>query len=238
MGIVIVALGAALIVSQRRRLGLQLTWAQRLLAAQEEERARVAREVHDDALQRVAMIRHELDGLRLSGLGPGDPEGAHRLSAISGEVADLGVMLRTVAHALHPSMLHETGLAHALEVLAGDFQRREGLQVDRDLQQDGTRVSPEAAIAAYRIAQEALRNVVRHAQTRRATMHLAVSGPAVVLRIRDDGAGFVTANGRSSGGLGLTAMRERATSAGGTVTLSSSPGAGTTVEAVFPLAGA
>ena len=235
VGIVVVALGAALVVAQRRRTGLQRNYAQRLLAAQEEERARVAREVHDDALQRVAMIRHELDGLRLSGLGPGDPEGAHRLGAIATEVADLGVMLRSVAHQLHPSMLGETGLANALEVMAAEFQRLEGLEVELDLQPDAGRVSADAAIAVYRIAQEALRNVIRHARVRRATLRLTSSGQSLVARIHDGGVGFTVADRPGNTGLGLIAMRERAGSAGGSVTVTSAPGAGTTVEAVFPL---
>jgi signal transduction histidine kinase len=235
VGVAVVALGAALILAQRRRRALQLSYAQRLLTAQEEERARVAREVHDDALQRVAMIRHEVETLRRSGAAAGEPDTAKRLDAIAGEIADLAITLRGVAHTLHPSLIGEVGLPRALHALAGDFQRADGLAVQLDISDENITLPPAAGLALYRITQEALRNVVKHAGRLEAAVTLLARDGQVVLTIRDTGVGFEPASYRDQAGLGLTAMRERAGLARGTMSLSSSPGHGTTIQVVVPV---
>jgi signal transduction histidine kinase len=231
VGIVVVALGAALILAQRRRLAMQVDFARRLLAAQEDERARIAREVHDDALQRVALIRHELDDLAGAPAATGDT--ARHARAIAAELEDLGVMLRAVAHQLHPSLVEQVGLARALEALAGEIQRTAGIEVDLAVPAANVALRPEVALAAYRIGQEALRNAVKHAGTRRAVVELETTPTTVVLRVRDEGCGL-PADERRERGLGLRAMRERAELVRGRLTVTSQPGRGTTVEAVLP----
>ena len=119
VAIVLAAFIVALVITQKRRLAQERVNAQRVLAAQEEERARVARELHDDALQRIAMIRHELG----EAAQHGGPEMARRIDGISGELQDLGVVLRTAAHQLHPSVVEKAGLARALAALAEEFGR-------------------------------------------------------------------------------------------------------------------
>ena len=211
---------------------MQVDFARRLLAAQEDERARIAREVHDDALQRVALIRHELDDL--AGSLPAAGGGTDRRArAIAAELEDLGVMLRAVAHQLHPSLVEQVGLARALEALAGETQRTAGIEVDLAVPVANVALRPEVGLAAYRIAQEALRNAVKHAGTRRAVVELETTPTTVVLRVRDDGCGL-PADDRRERGLGLRAMRERAELVRGRLTVTSQPGRGTTVEAVLP----
>jgi len=210
---------------------MQVDFARRLLAAQEDERARIAREVHDDALQRVALIRHELDDLAGAPAATGDT--GRRARAIGAELEDLGVMLRAVAHQLHPSLVEQVGLARALEALAGETQRTAGIEVDLAVPAANVALRPEVGLAAYRIAQEALRNSVKHAGTRRAVVELETTPTTVVLRVRDEGCGL-SADERRERGLGLRAMRERAELVRGRLTVTSQPGRGTTVEAVLP----
>ena len=234
VGILVVAFGAAVVIAQRRRLALEREHARRVLEAQEAERARVARELHDDALQRVAMIRNEVDGLAAS--VPTLAPDAHvlRLGAVAAEIEDLGVTLRNAAHQLHPSIVEKVGLARALESLAAEFERTAGLRVSVTVAPDGVQLSPEASVSAYRIAQEALRNVVKHARVASATVSLSARDGAVILRVSDAGAGFEPGAKRSAAGLGLIAMQQRAELIHGHLSVTSHPGAGTTVRALFP----
>ena len=231
----VVAFTAALVIAQRRRLRLQRDYAQQILSAQEEERAWVARELHDDLLQRVAMVRHELDALWAPLAQHAGPQESHRLRALNGELTDLGEALRSVAHRLHPTIVDQLGLSRALEALAQEF-RRGGLDV-RISVPDIASIPSGVALTAYRIVQEALRNVVKHAGVTNAAVDVAVNPDAVVLRISDEGKGFAPGtNGRA--GIGLASMRERAALVRGTLSVTSRPGSGTTVEATLPLGAA
>ena len=230
VAIVLAALLAALVISQRRRLALERAHTQRLLAAQEEERARVARELHDDALQRVMLLRHELEDLAPR-VGA---EAAHRLEGVSGELEDLGTVLRTAAHQLHPSAVEKAGLVRALGALAAEYERGGGLAVRLALPPPVLPVAPGVAVAVYRIAQEALRNVVRHSGAGEAELTLEARGGTLVLRVADAGHGFEPSAGQSEHGLGLIAMRQRAEALAGTLTVAARPGGGTVVTATFP----
>jgi signal transduction histidine kinase len=233
VAIVVAAFLVALVLSQRRRLAEERAHAQRVLAAQEEERARVARELHDDALQRVALVRHEIADAALRAA----PELAHRLGGIAGELEDLGVVLRTAAHQLHPSIVEKAGLPRALGALGEEFGRAAGLTVRVRVPPGAIACAPAAGLAVYRIAQEALRNVVRHAGVPAAELSLEATPQALVLRIADEGRGFEAERGRASDGLGLVAMRQRAEGAGGRLTVEARPGGGTVVTATIPAEG-
>ena len=232
VAVLLAAFLAALLLSQRRRLALERAHAQRILTAQEEERSRVARELHDDALQRIAVIRHELDEIgRLA-----DPELGLRVGGVVGEIEDLGTVLRTAAHQLHPSVVEKAGLVRALGDLAVEFGRSAGLDVRFALPPADLVVAPGIGVAAYRIAQEALRNVARHAGVPRAELMLEAHDGALTLRVSDAGEGLGDYNDRRENGLGLIAMRQRAEALGGHVAVTARPGGGTVVSAVFPLA--
>ena len=228
--IVLGAFVTALVISQRRRLAQEREHSQRLLAAQEEERSRVARELHDDALQRLAVLRHELEQIALLA----GPEAVHRISGVSGELEDLGTVLRTAAHQLHPSVVEKAGLVRALGALAEEFGRTAGLEVLLVLPTTDVRTATAPGIAAYRIAQESLRNVVRHAGVKQATLALEVHDGTLTLSVSDAGTGFPTAAARAADGLGLIAMRQRAVTAGGHLTIAARPGGGTVVTATLP----
>jgi signal transduction histidine kinase len=179
----------------------------------------------------VALIRNELEHLwtPLSSLASADD--AKKLHSVNAELMDLGVTLRAVAQRLHPTIVEQLGLPRALQALGDEF-RRKGLAVDVDLCNGELGIAAPVAHAAYRITQEALRNVQRHAGIGAARVQLEAGGQAVVLRVSDRGKGFQP--GRNGRGLGLHGMRERAQQAGGALTMVSRPGEGTTIEAILP----
>jgi signal transduction histidine kinase len=232
--VILTAFAAALIIYQRRFMQMHRAFADNLLAAHEEERAWVAREVHDDALQRVAMLVHELDEWPGSVKANGT---ADRVSALREEIEDLGVMLRRVAHRMHPALIDHAGLVPALQALAVDVSRSSGLRVDVTDESQGEGATPlprEHAILVYRIAQEALRNVVKHASVSHCRMYVAVGPTGVELQVTDQGKGFVADDSARGRGLGLISMAERARLADGRLEISSRPGAGTGIRALIP----
>ena len=219
-------------IHQRRYLRLHRDYAGQLLATQDKERAWVAREVHDDALQRLVLLRHECE--RIAGIQPPLPEAQQRaLNAISQELDDLGVFLRELAHRLHPALLDQGGLCAALADLASEVERSGGPAVHLLLPDQAPPVDAAAALAIYRIAQEALRNVAQHAGAEEAHLVLAAVEEGCELEISDRGRGFDTEGPRAGPGLGLVSMRERASLAGGRLTIASRPGMGTVVRVRF-----
>ena len=235
LAVILTAFAAALIIYQRRFLQMHRTFADNLLAAHEEERAWVAREVHDDALQRVAMLVHELDEWP-NGAAPSNST-ADRVAALREEIEDLGVMLRRVAHRMHPALIDHAGLVPALHALAVDVTRSSGIRVEvTDESQDGASPPPstEHALLVYRIAQEALRNVVKHANVSQCQMYISVTPATIELRVTDQGKGFVADDSARGRGLGLISMAERARLADGKLEVVSRPAGGTGVRAIIP----
>jgi signal transduction histidine kinase len=231
--VILTAFASSLIIYQRRFLKAHRTFADNLLAAHEEERAWVAREVHDDALQRVAMLVHELDEWRAP-TNTSQPQ--ERVTALREEIEDLGVMLRRVAHRMHPALIDHAGLIPALQALAVDVTRASGVRVDvtDETLGDGAPPPREHALLVYRIAQEALRNIVKHAGVTHCTMRIAVSASDIDLRVIDEGKGFVADDSARGRGLGLISMAERARLADGRLEVWSRPGQGAMVRAVIP----
>ncbi len=235
MAIVLVAFGAALVIAQRRRVEMRQDYAHRILRAHEAERAWIAGELHDDALQRVALIRRELDGLWSAVARVASPDEQHHLKALSAELLDLGVTLRNLAQRLHPAVVDQLGLVRALAALTEEMGRTHGLAVTLAAPENGAPVHGPVAHAAYRIVQEALRNVARHAGVLAADVSLYLGRDSLILRVRDSGHGFPADSPSTRTGLGIVAMRERAAYVGGRLELHATP-AGTTVEAQLPLA--
>ena len=216
LAVILTAFAAALIIYQRRFLQMHRTFADNLLAAHEEERAWVAREVHDDALQRVAMLVHELD--EWPGVAAPTNTTSERVAALREEIEDLGVMLRRVAHRMHPALIDHAGLVPALHALAVDVTRASGIRVEVTDESHGDGASPpstEHALLVYRIAQEALRNVVKHASVSQCRDVHRVAPASIELRVTDQGKGFVADDSARGRGLGLISMAERARLADG-----------------------
>jgi signal transduction histidine kinase len=235
LGVILFALGAAIVIYQRRFLALHRTYATTMLRAQEDERAWVAREVHDDALQRVALVVHELHDWSAEGPVVAERQ-QQRVDALRQEIEDLAVMLRRVAHRLHPALIDQAGLIPALQGLTNDVSRASGLSVEASLP-NGTvpSLSRDHALLVYRIAQEALRNVAKHSGVKQARLVVAYTPEWIELTVSDQGRGFVTDDTARGRGLGLISMGERARLAGGALEIWSQPGSGTTIRVTVPL---
>lgn len=222
-----------MVTAQRRLVALHRSYLQRLVKAHEEERSRVAREVHDDAVQRLVVVGRELDLYR-----DADPEMSelkrHRLTGIHGEVEDLADALRQLAHRLHPAALEHSGLNLALTQLAEETYRLHQLRVELHLPEQELDLDSGGRLALFRIAQEALRNVVRHANTDSAAVAVRSTADHVELFVQDAGDGFNRDATRRSG-IGLVGIEERAHLAGGRAEIESLPGKGTRVTARIPL---
>jgi two-component system sensor histidine kinase UhpB len=202
-----------------------------IINAQEEERRRISRELHDDTAQALTSLL-----LYARALEEGDPPPAVReaLAELREEVARSLEGVRRLARELRPSALDDLGLVAALEGYAQEFARRTGLDVRFDPACGGDRLAAPVELVLYRIAQEALTNAAKHAGAGRVEMTLVREPGAVSLIVRDDGRGFDPAR-LPSGGMGLFSMRERAELAGGTLTVVSAPGAGTTIAVRVPV---
>ncbi|MGE5690053.1 MAG: GAF domain-containing protein [Pseudomonadota bacterium] len=198
----------------------------RVVEAQELERKRLARELHDETGQALTSI---LLGLR----GLGESETAAELRELV--VATLQDV-RRLAVELRPKALDDFGLVPALERLLETFRDQTGIAVELETRLGSERLTPEVETALYRIVQEALTNVVKHAGAGKVSVLLTQKGTTVVAVVEDDGEGFApgTVRQTATGGLGLVGMRERIGLLGGRLTIESSPGAGTTLVVEVP----
>jgi len=210
----------------------------RFFADQERERARVARDLHDGVGQHLTALLVGLRALEDGAASAPDrtPEAARALR----EIAALAhAEVRGVARALRPALLAELGLVAALERLCEDAGRDSGVEVTLRCDDAVPRLSEACETALYRIAQEALANVSRHAAAKHARVSLVCDGDDVTLSIADDGCGFVEVAGADAAGrdgFGLGSMRERTRLLGGTLRVRSRPGDGATIEARIPVA--
>jgi len=211
------------------------------IAAQEEERRRIARELHDQTGQALTSLLVWLRALEGEEDGPGgitiSPE---RLGEIKAIVADTLDGVRDLALELRPSVLDDLGLVPALQRMVRTCQERYSLAIDfQPVGMEGIRLPSTVETALYRIVQGALTNAIRHAGARAVSLLLEVRAGAVVAIVEDDGCGFdaghLMSDPAHEGWLGLYGMRERAELLGGRLTIESAPGAGTTVFVEVPL---
>ena len=230
--------GIALNISEQRQADRKLkALAHRVVSSQEEERARVSRELHDHICQLLVSIKYqfELVGHRLA--NPGNAP----VTAIDREIAALSRAIgevRRISHDLRPALLDDLGLPAALEHIGTELADRSGLTVRVSPRIHHERLPELQAVSLFRVAQEALRNVERHARARHIDIRLDDTGDRLDLRITDDGIGFDVQRVELSKdrGIGLTNMRERVERNGGSFQLTSHPGH-TALTASFPLSG-
>ena len=219
----LVALGIAvalLLVERRRRAKVEdrlHKLSGQLITAQEEERSRIARDLHDDAGQRLALLAIELDQRDAKPL-------ADQARALSAD-------LNRIAHQLHPASLDQLGLLPAARRFAAELAAAHGVAIDVASVAWPDEVRREAALVLYRVMQEALQNAVRHSGARRIDVTFQGGGDAVRLRVADSGKGFVFQPKAEPRGLGLAGMSERLRLVGGGLRIDSRPGEGTILEA-------
>ncbi|HUW79186.1 MAG TPA: ATP-binding protein [Candidatus Nanopelagicaceae bacterium] len=220
------------ITEQRRRQEEQRSFADQLVSVQEEERRRLARELHDEPLQHLTYLTRVLDDLAND---KDTPEAlALRLEQNIGVANDAATALSKLIHGLRPPVLDDLGLVSALRQLTDGARKRIGLNIDLDVTGAQTRLPEDLELATYRIAQESLTNAVKHADPKSIQVHLDF-GTALILTVTDDGCGIPQEPGETTPGLGLIGMRERVMMAGGQLELLMNWPSGTIVRATFPL---
>jgi len=212
-------------------------YARRITQAQENERKRIARELHDDTIQSLIALSRRLEGLATSEeqLPNGASARIHDLWQQTGEMVR---RVREFSQNLRPSVLDDLGLLPTLEELTSDMERQVGLETEFHASGERRRLSSEVELTIFRIAQEALSNVRRHSKATKVTTTVELADTAVRLRIEDDGVGFrppkLTDDLRAEDGLGLIGMHERARLLGGSLHIESVQGEGTIVIAEIP----
>jgi signal transduction histidine kinase len=222
----------------RRQGTLREELLKRLITAQEEERRRVARDLHDDLGQDLAGLAAHLEAIER--MWARTPDKALPLIRQSRTlIAETTQRAYALILTLRPSVLDDLGLAAALRAHAERTLTDTAIKFELDAQQFVRRLPPEIETALFRTFQEALSNVVRHSGARQARMSLALCAGAFEAEIVDDGCGFdlqaVQANGHTPRGLGLLGMQERLAQCGGTLEILSRPGAGTRLQIHIPL---
>jgi signal transduction histidine kinase len=206
--------------------------AGRILNAQEDERKRIGRELHDDISQRLAT------GAIEAGKGEQDLPAPHPARAafacLKEHLIALSDDVHRLSRQLHPAILDDLGLRDALRAECDRVAERGRLAVNFRCGQLPACVPRDLALCVYRIAQEALRNAVKHAQADRVDLTLNADLEFLDLEVRDFGCGFDPAAGRKEAGLGLASMEERVRLVGGEILISSSPGQGTSIQVRVP----
>ncbi|MGB7731545.1 MAG: two-component regulator propeller domain-containing protein [Candidatus Acidiferrum sp.] len=205
---------------------------ERLMKAQEEERIRIAGELHDGVLQKITSLALELATATME--LPGDSEPKADVREVEKKLIEVGTEIRQLSHELHPAVLQEAGLPAALSSYCEEFSKLRGIPVSYGADRSVEELSPGAALCIYRIAQEALGNVAKHAQAKQVQVRLTRSDGRVCLVVSDDGVGFNPDGSGKAGGLGLINMRERVRQLNWTFEFESKPGHGTTVKAEVP----
>lgn len=210
--------------------------ADQVLTAQEDERRRIAGELHDDVTQRLAALGIELGMLKRTSGEAKAVDLRGELSRLQGQILQLSEDVRSLSHSLHPSILEHSDLAASLEMHCREFTGQHGIPTSftaRDLPED---VERPVALALYRIVQESLRNVARHSDATAASVVLAgEEGTRLSLYVIDNGRGFDVGKAKIRPGLGLVSIEERARHIGASVTIESMPDAGTRLSIQVPL---
>lgn len=218
--------------AERVESGLRREVLHRSIRAQEEERRRLARELHDETAQALTGISLGLGRIEAA---TDLPQAQAEAARLGGDVVEALRELRRMAMRLRPSTLDDLGLSAALEQLAADIPG--GARASFRHPTFERRLDPALETTIYRVIQEALTNASKHADATAIEVDLAEQGGEVIARVSDDGAGF-DLDAPGGGGLGLGGMRERAVLVDGSLSIDSAPGSGTTVELRVPVAGA
>jgi PAS domain S-box-containing protein len=233
-GRAVVAYGVILDITERKRIDEELhDLSLRLIRAQEEDRALLARELHDDISQRLAVLAIEAG--RAEQTAPDGPPTV-TLRAVREGLMSVSDDVHSLAYQLHPSVLEDLGLVEALQAECERRGRQSGIDISLDLRSVPASIGGDEALCVLRVAQEALNNVVRHAEVRSAMVTLRQMGDGLLMAVSDSGVGFDPHTPRR-GSLGLASMRERIRLVNGTLDIESAPGQGTTVVAWVPAEG-
>ena len=216
-------------ITERKRLQ---DFSDGALRSVEEERQRIARELHDDTAQRLATLMLRV---RLLGMEPDEDRRRFQLEELREQILEAAEGVKRIARGLRPPELEEVGLASALRAHLRNLRESTGIDVEAHLDPVDHLLNQEAKLALYRIVQESLSNAVRHSGAARVCLTLRVGKDGVSAEVEDDGRGFRADRAADQGGgLGLVGMQERAMMIGARVMVDSTPGQGTRVRVVLP----
>jgi PAS domain S-box-containing protein len=228
-------IGSCIDITDRKLAGEVLSAVGRkLIEAQEEERRRIARELHDDINQRMALLANGLQEVGQAMSPNGDLSQQKALRKLWQLTNEIATDIEHVSHQLHPSKLHYLGLASAVRDLCHESSRQLKIEIEcvvRDLPDD---LEESISLSLFRTVQESLRNVGKHSHAHHVKVELARRSGRIELSVSDDGVGFETEDAENQRGLGLVSMRERLRSVGGEFSISSNPYQGTRVEGIVP----
>jgi PAS domain S-box-containing protein len=222
-------------ITERRRAEEALaTVNRRLIEAQEQERARIARELHDDICQRLCLLALNLDQVQRD--SPALPsEVLDRLRALQNETAEISADVQAISHTLHAPRLDHLGIAAAMATVCTEFSGHNKIEVSFRSHGLPAALSAETSLCLIRVLQEALQNAAKHSGARYATVELSAIANEIHLVVSDLGKGFDLNDAVSGRGLGLTSMQERVRVVNGCITIRSTPRGGTTIEVRIPV---
>ena len=206
----------------------------RLINAQERERTRLARELHDDFSQRLALLTLELE--TVAEMIEVSPKAANaRVGELRNAVTSIEDDIRSLSHRLHSSTLETLGLVVSVRSFCADFAKQHGIQIDFVEKEVPKSMPPDIALCLFRIVQEGLRNVSKHSRASRVEVRLEADSKAISLRLSDNGVGFELSQGLASIGIGIRSMKERTWMLGGRLEVVSQPMQGTQITVFIPL---
>jgi PAS domain S-box-containing protein len=231
-GQALVTFGVLRDITERKRIEEEhRELSQRLIRAHEAERALIARELHDDVSQRLAVLSIDVGRTEFEAT---DPLQAKAMQGVREGLIRLSEDVHSMAYHLHPSILEELGLAEALHAECERRGRQCEVEISANILSLPDVIAEDVALCLFRVAQEALHNVARHAGARSATVMLQEVDEGLLLAVRDDGVGFDPQHRRTGRHLGLASMRERVHLARGSLDIESTPGHGTAIVAWLP----
>ncbi len=230
------------ITEQRQAKSVQAELSGRLMHAHEEERTRIARELHDDVNQRLALLANGIQELEHFWEPESAPQAKEQIHGLWQLTSEIATDLQQLSHQLHPSKLHYLGLASATRGLCLEFSKLHKIEVECVIRNLPASLDENISLGLFRTAQEALHNVAKHSHAHLAkvelmyVMNTSVEESHISLRVSDDGVGFDPERAKNGRGLGLVSMQERLKLVGGQLYVWSRPSLGTQVEATVPLA--
>jgi PAS domain S-box-containing protein len=215
---------------ERERLEL----SGRLIRAQEEERSRLARELHDDFSQRMAVQAVELQ-IILDGVGNSQPNISEHLRELLKRVKEIGADLHTLSHDLHSSKLEILGLSRSVSSFCREFSKQHQIQIDFDQVALPETIPPETALCLFRVVQEGIQNANKHSRASQVEVRLTGGPAGISLILSDNGVGFDLSQNYTTNGIGILSMKERARMLFGTFEIRSAPMKGTQITVNIPI---
>jgi len=221
-------------ITDRKRAERDLAgMSQKLIEAQEQESSRIARELHDDINQRLALLAIDIDAAKQN-----PPNSAEELTRLLAEVWDrideVSSEVQSISHQLHSSQLEHLGIVSAVKSFCRDTAARQNVEIDLTHDNIPEPVSQDVSLCLFRVLQEALHNAVKHSKVRHIEVSLGCSGDHLRLTVSDRGIGFDMERATNNGGLGLISMQERARIVNGAIAIESRPMGGTTIHVLVP----